>query len=112
MVDTRYRQHNELVNKVLLFLGENYSGRFWGNATGALETKTGHFQRYGLKGSADILGISGDGLFVAIEVKTGEASLSPSQRDFKSMIDKFNGVHIVVYNEINIADFNKLKGKL
>lgn len=109
--DTRYKNHNELVNQVLLYIHSNYEGRFWSNPTGALKTDKGHFQRYGLKGSADILGISGDGLFVAIEVKTGSAVLNPGQKNFRDMINKFGGVHIIIHNDIKDEDFIKLRRK-
>lgn len=112
MSDTRYRNHNELVNSVLLYLGNNCAGRYWPNPTGSLKSDKGHFQRYGLKGSADIIGISGDGLFVAIEVKTGSAVLNPGQKNFRDMINRFGGVHIVIHNDINDELFIKLRRKV
>ena len=108
MRDLRYRNHNELVNQVLLHLHKHYHVRLWVNNTGALKTATGHFQRYGLKGSADILGVSGDGKFVAIEVKTGTGRLNPSQVSFRDMLTKFNGIYILVHNEIIDEDFIEL----
>ncbi len=103
-----YRTHNELVNKVLLYLHSTYRGRYWGNATGAVKTDNDHFQRYGLKGSADILGISGDGKFVAVEVKTGAGRLSGQQNLFKDSILKNLGIFILVKNEIIDDDFKQL----
>ena len=95
-----YRQHNELVNKVLLYLHSTYTGFYWSNATGAVKTENGHFQRYGLKGSTDIIGHTGQGRAVYIEVKTGRAVMSAQQKLFKQAVLKSNCVHILVSNEI------------
>lgn len=99
MTDDRYKIHNELVNNVLLFIHSNFTGRYWANATGAVKTANGHFQRYGLIGSCDILGFTDQGRFVGIEIKTGSAVLSPQQKKFKKTILRHNCVHIVITNE-------------
>jgi predicted Mrr-cat superfamily restriction endonuclease len=104
-----YREHNELVNKVLLYLSEHCPGRYWSNATGAVKTANGHFQRYGLIGSTDILGFTKDGRFVAVEVKTGKAVLSQQQKIFKEVAEKHKVFHRVVYNEINEGDFDEIR---
>ncbi len=108
MADDRYRIHNELVNNILLFIHSNFTGRYWSNATGAVKTANGHFQRYGLVGSCDILGFTDQGRFVGIEVKTGAAVLSKVQRNFKEMLIKNNCIHIVITNEYE--DVNLYKG--
>jgi hypothetical protein len=100
MNDTRYARHNELVNKTLLFLHANNLGRFWGNPTGAVKTANGHFQRYGLVGSSDIIGISNKGIFVGIEIKTGTTSVqSKPQKAFQRMIEKQNGLYFLIRSE-------------
>jgi hypothetical protein len=104
--DTRYRTHNELCNKVLLYLHSNFTGRFWGNPTGAVKTSNGHFQRYGLVGSTDIIGFTGSGRAVFIEVKTGKATLSPQQKIFQQVALSNNCLHIVIYNTIVDELFN------
>ena len=111
MVDERYRQHNELVNKVLLYLHSNFTGRWWANATGAVKTENGHFQRYGLVGSTDIIGHTGQGRAVYIEVKTGSGKLSKQQQIFRKMSIDCNCLHVVVYNEINNEDFKEFPCK-
>lgn len=108
MSDDRYKIHNELVNNVLLFIHGNFTGRYWSNATGAVKTANGHFQRYGLVGSCDILGFTDQGRFVGIEVKTGEATLSAQQKKFKKIIIKNNCIHLVITNEYE--DINLYKG--
>lgn len=108
MSDDRYRNHQELVNKVLLFVHGNFTGRYWPNATGAVKTENGHFQRYGLIGSCDILGFTDQGRFVGIEIKTGSAVLSPQQKKFKKTILRNNCIHLVITNEYE--DLNLYKG--
>ena len=105
MSDDRYHIHNELVNKVLLYLHSNFTGRYWGNQTGAVKTQNGHFQRYGLVGSADIIGHTGQGRAAYIEVKTGSSSLSKQQKLFRDQALKDNCLHIVIYNEIVESQF-------
>jgi hypothetical protein len=51
---------------------------------------------FGLKGSADIIGIiKPHGRFLAIEVKTGAAKQTAEQLAFEKMVIKFGGVYIV-----------------
>lgn len=108
MADDRYRIHNELVNNVLLFIHEHFTGRYWANATGAVKTANGHFQRYGLVGSCDIIGFTDQGRFVGIEIKTGEAVLFTQQKKFKKIIVRHNCIHLVIANEYE--DLNLYKG--
>ena len=109
MRDMRYAQHNELVNKTLLFLSANHLGTYWSNPTGALLSSSGHFQRYCLKGSSDIIGISNSGIFVGIEIKTGKAVQSAPQKNFQRMVEKQKGLYIVVRS---VEEFDMLKEKL
>lgn len=51
--------------------------------------------RFGLVGSADIIGIAVGGRFLAIEVKTGDAVQSKQQKNFERMITDFFGVYIL-----------------
>lgn len=53
--------------------------------------------KFGLKGSADILGITSDGRFLAIEVKTGSARQSPHQLAFEGMIKMYGGRYRVIH---------------
>ncbi len=52
--------------------------------------------RFGLVGSADILGIYRGGFFLALEVKTGEAEQTKRQLAFEKMIWSFGGHYYVV----------------
>jgi len=51
---------------------------------------------FGLKGSGDIIGLTCDGKFLGLEVKTGRAIQSKAQKKFQQMIEKFGGRYFVV----------------
>ena len=99
----RSEAHTDLVNAILLALGSRTDMRVWKNHTGAVR-RPGYFMRYGLVGSSDILGITNRGTFIAIEVKTGNASLSKEQCDFRDMILRFNGIHVVARSLSDVSD--------
>lgn len=105
-MDTRTRDHNELVRKVLIYIHENHTGRYWGNETGVVKAEAGYHKHYGLIGSTDIIGFTGQGRAVFIEVKTGSAKLKDKQKNFRDITIANGCIHIVVYNEINSDDFN------
>jgi hypothetical protein len=84
-------RHNTLVGEILLAINPRF-GIFWKNETGAAYTN-GRMIRYGLVGSADILGCM-KSLFVAIEVKTGSGKLSDFQKNFKAAVEKNGGIFI------------------
>jgi hypothetical protein len=96
MTDLRYHDHNELVRQVLLYLHANYTGRFWQNETGAIKSANNRFQRYGLIGSTDIIGHTGQGRAVYIEIKTKGSKLKPDQIRFRDMVTKCNCIHMVL----------------
>jgi hypothetical protein len=70
--------------------------RVWRNETGVGFNGRGGRLRYGLKGSSDIIGITRDGKFLAIEAKTGNAKQSTQQKNFQSMVETFGGNYFVV----------------
>jgi hypothetical protein len=86
--------HSRLVKDILLALGALGVCRVWRNEVGAFE-RDGKWTRYGLVGSADILGIVLGGLFIAIECKTGGAKQTDQQRNFEAMIKKMGGHYCV-----------------
>lgn len=66
------------------------------NNTGAY-SRNGRLIHYGLKGSADILGITKDGRFLAVEVKREKGGvLSDEQKEFLFNITRNGGVAITV----------------
>lgn len=59
----------------------------WRNDTGALQLDTGRLIRYGLcKGSADIIAIAPDGVFVAVECKTPNGRTTEEQGRFLAAV--------------------------
>lgn len=96
MEDFRYHDHNELVRKILLHLHSAYTGIFWQNETGAIKGANGRFQRYGLLGSTDIIGHTGQGRAVYIEIKTKSGKLKPDQIIFRDMVIRNNCIHMVL----------------
>lgn len=100
-----YRIHNELVNETLLYLHKHFTGRYWGNPTGAVKTQNDHFQRYGLIGSTDIIGFTGQGRAVFVEIKTGKGKLSDQQKIFKEVCLANGCLHVTIYNTIKDEDF-------
>ena len=106
-MDNRYKIHNELANRILILLHSNNLGTFWNNPTGAVKTANGHFQRYGLVGSSDIIGMTNKGIFTAIEIKTGSTSVqSKHQKAFQRMCQKNNSIYFLIRSE---EEFDKLK---
>lgn len=87
-------EHSKLVNEILLTFGSRKDLTLWKNATGAVKIGD-RFLRFGMKGSPDILGIADDGIFVGIEVKTGNARQSPEQKLFEAMVFRRGGVYIL-----------------
>jgi len=80
-----------IVNECLMALSE--AGCLaWRNDTGALTGPGGRLIRYGLcKGSADIIGISPDGVFVAVECKTSRGRTTEAQDRFLAAVRSKGG---------------------
>ena len=66
----------------------------WPHPTGAAY-REGQLIRYGLLGSADIIGLVKGGKFVAIEVKTGRGMQEPQQRTFEAKVKVLGGQYFV-----------------
>jgi hypothetical protein len=85
-----------LLQKVLLALGSRPDCRCWRQNTGRLpDPRTGRWVSFGLKGSADILGILKGGRFLAVETKVPGGRLRPEQLAFCHMLTSFGGLYIV-----------------
>lgn len=91
-------EHQRVVKLVLLKMTMPYC-RVWANNTGMIKTDD-RVVRFGLKGSSDILGIY-KGLFLGIEVKTGNAVQSKDQKNFQIMVEKMGGIYVVC-KDINV----------
>jgi hypothetical protein len=67
----------------------------WSNPSGAVRIRPGKFMSFGLKGSADILGLLPGGRFLAVECKAAHGHLSPEQREFLADINALGGMAVV-----------------
>lgn len=85
----------------------NYYGHFvWRNNTGGFYTNHGQrFVRFGLQGSSDILGVSRDGRFIAIEVKSPGKKPLRHQIAFLDEVKRRGGIALVAYS---LDDVTKL----
>lgn len=89
------KSHTGLVADVLLAIGSRPDVRVWKNATGVAKIDD-RVIRFGLKGSADIIGIlAPSGRFLAIECKVGRDSQRPEQKNFQAMISLMGGLYIL-----------------
>jgi hypothetical protein len=98
--------HSKLVNELLLMIGKEFPNiRVWKNATGATKVEN-RVIKFGLKGSADILGIvKPSGKLLAIECKTGQAVQSNHQKNFENMILNFGGIYLVTHDTQGVRQF-------
>jgi hypothetical protein len=68
----------------------------WNNPSGAVRIAPDRWLHFGLKGSADILGLLPGGRFLAVECKADHGRLSPEQREFLADIKAQGGMAVVV----------------
>ena len=89
--------HEKLLKKCLILLSSN--GFFtWKNSSGAVKGYNGRFQRYGLIGSGDIIGMCPSGRFVCFECKTGKAVQNKHQKTFEKAVKARDGIYIVIHS--------------
>ena len=88
--------HEKLVNQCLLELTTN-GFLCWKNSTGAIKTSD-RYQRYGLKGSSDILAVADGGMFWAIEIKTGKAVQNKAQKAFQKAVELRGGIYLLIHS--------------
>lgn len=97
-------KESQLVKSLLFSL--NLYGFFWRNNTGAhkVNSKEGNrFIRFGLTGSADIIGLI-NGSFIAIEAKSEKGKQSEEQKSFQNKIESNGGFYIISRNEKETID--------
>lgn len=95
--------HGELVRDILVALSLGSRCRVWQNNTGAIQIES-RFIKFGLVGSADILGLVRGGIFLAVEVKIGNDQQSPEQKNFERMIHRFGGIYILARSVKDATD--------
>jgi hypothetical protein len=78
----------------------------WRNNSGAVQFEGGGYLAFGLKGSADIIGMTGGGRFLAIECKSRTGKQSPDQKAFEVEVLRRGGVYLLVH------DFGELREKM
>lgn len=88
--------HSELVNACLLEL----SGRgvmCWKNQTGVARAMDNpqRIIKFGLKGSADILGVMPGGRAIAVECKTGTGRQHGKQPQFQKAFETRGGLYVL-----------------
>lgn len=66
----------------------------WRNNSGKYK-KGPHWIAYGLNGSADIVGMTKAGRFLAVETKIPGKTLDPAQELFKQRVEEKNGIYIM-----------------
>lgn len=103
----------DVVKGILSYL--EYIGVYaWRNNTGAIVSSyegKKRFFKYGLKGSADIIGILPDGRFLAIECKANKNKLSVAQNQFLKNIKSNGGVAICAYSLDDVIEAKQNKWK-
>ena len=102
--------HNELHEKykhqAILILGSRPDTRAWSNEVGAAHVIADQYKppeqrriiRYGIPGSTDIQGftlIYNLPIFFGVEVKSGGAVLEKNQKDWQTMANHFNVIHLI-----------------
>lgn len=86
------KEHQKLVNEILLAVGSMPNIRLWKRVVGYDLVKK---IKYGLPGEADLDGIIGPhGRKLCIEVKTGTGRLSSDQKAYRDMVIKFGALYI------------------
>jgi len=98
--------HQKIARMAEVILSTKHS-RVWANNTGAIKLKDCHlcgtterFIKFGLPGSSDIIGIY-KGLFLAVEVKTGDGFQSKVQKKFEKMVCNMGGIYVLI-RETNV----------
>jgi len=86
--------HENLIKDILATFSSGPNLRLWKNSTGSGKVNN-RFLRWGLKGSADIIGVGLGGRFIGIEVKTGQSPQKEQQRNFQNMVIAMGGIYIV-----------------
>lgn len=105
-------EHSRVVREILAKCGARPDCRLWKNETGVGRAMdSDRVIHFGLKGSADILGIHGQsGRLLCFEVKTGKARQSKEQVAFQDMIEKFNGLYFIVSSADDVVSCLSLLG--
>lgn len=82
----------------------------WRNNSGGYKPEgTSRFIKFGLKGSADIVGMTPSGRFLAVECKAPGNKLKPHQEEFGDKVRRHNGLFFVA---TSIDDLERHKSEI
>lgn len=101
------KSETSIVKAALLAAGSRPDARAWRNNSGALRDQDGRLVRFGLPGSADIIGLQRVlitpemigmhfGRFIALECKKSGRKPTEKQRKFGAMVRAMGGLYVVV----------------
>lgn len=107
--DATVETETDIQNRIRL-AASKIGVRLFRNNVGVLQDKKGQHVRYGLcVGSADLIGYTNTGTFVAIEVKRPGKKPTPEQENFIAQVKKAGGIAGVAHSETEaielIAEF-------
>lgn len=92
-------EHQKLLDDILVALNALSHVRAFRMNVGVAQTFRGNVVRFGFKGLPDIIGIVGPvGRFLALDVKTGKAVLSPEQQKFCRRVNLLGGIAGAVHS--------------
>lgn len=110
-----YLTEKDLQNSIINYL--NIKGHFvWRNNSGVSKsvyvTKSGlsksRMWRAGIKGGSDIIGVSKNGKFIAIECKIGKNKPTELQTMFLDDVNKRGGIAILAYKFEDVSENENL----
>ena len=82
----------------------------WRNNTGAWKPEgSSRYISFGKRGSADIIGVTPRGVFLAVECKAKGGKQSPEQKEFERAVSEKNGIYILAYS---VDDLEAAKDKI
>jgi hypothetical protein len=70
----------------------------WRNNTGSFALSDGGYLSFGFRGSADLLGLTPTGRFLAVECKSKRGRQSPEQKKFEDAIHQSHGLYFLVHS--------------
>jgi len=97
-------KEKEIQSAIMEYLA--LAGHFvWRNNSGGFTDQKGHYYRYGLTGSSDIIGAHGrTGQFIAIEVKRPNGKVTEAQNRFLETIKRCGGIGIVARSVSDVIE--------
>lgn len=94
------------IQDIVWLEADKYGAILWRNNTGAYKVGN-RYVRFGLcVGSSDLIGLTRDGRFLAIEVKRGNKKPEPEQQKYIDFVNAKGGLAFFI-NENNISDIEK-----